>query len=72
MTKVLPERFRVTIQKAACCGYGLCAETCPEVFKLDANGLPSVADPLVPVGLEEKAREAAAGCPLSAITIEPA
>lgn len=65
-------RLRVVIDKPACCGYGLCAEICPEVFKLDANGIVYVDDTLVPEGLEEKAREGAEACPQAALAVEPA
>ena len=30
---------RVTAERSKCCGYGLCAAICPEVYKLDADGL---------------------------------
>ena len=65
-------RLRVVIDKPACCGYGLCAEICPEVFKLDANGIVYVNDTLVPEGLEERAREGAEACPQAALSVEPA
>jgi ferredoxin len=63
-------RLRVVINKPACCGYGICAETCPEVYKLDENGIVYVDDPYVPAELEAKAREGAASCPQSALEIE--
>src|SRR5262249_50603965 len=43
----LMSRLKVVIDRAACCGYGICAEICPEVFKLDANGIVYVDDPYV-------------------------
>jgi ferredoxin len=64
-------RLRVVIDKPACCGYGLCAEICPEVFKLDENGIVYVDDDLVPEGLEERAREGADSCPQAALKVEP-
>ena len=72
MSETHPARLRVVIDKAACCGYGICAEICPEVFKLDANGIVYVDDPLVPPGLEQKATEGANSCPQSALTVKPA
>lgn len=65
-------RLRVVIDKPACCGYGICAEICPEVFKLDSNGIVYVEDPLVPEGLEDKAREGAEACPQSALAVKAA
>ena len=64
-------RLRVVIDRPACCGYGLCAEICPEVYKLDAGGLVYVDDELVPVGLEDKAAEGAECCPQQALRLEP-
>ncbi len=64
--------LKVIVNKPACCGYGLCAEICPEVYKLDKNGIVYLDDPLIPPGLEEKAREGAAACPQDALSIVPA
>jgi ferredoxin len=68
----MAERLKVVIDKPACCGYGICAEICPEVFKLHANGIVFVETEIVPEGLEEKAREGAEACPQSALAVEPA
>ena len=64
--------WKVVINKPACCGYGVCAEICPDVFKLDENGIVYVEDELVPVGLEDQAREGADACPQSALKLVPA
>jgi ferredoxin len=61
--------LKVVINKPACCGYGVCAEICPEVFKLDENGIVYVDNEIVPKGLEESAREGADACPQSALAI---
>jgi ferredoxin len=71
MSEPTPPRLRVVIDKAACCGYGICAEICPEVFKLDGNGIVYVDDPIVPAGLETKATEGANSCPQSALAVKP-
>ena len=65
-------RLKVVIDKPACCGYGLCAEICPTVFKLDEHGMVYVDDPLVPAGLEAEAQEGADSCPQSALKLVPA
>lgn len=52
----------------ACIGCGLCAGTCPEVFRMEDDGLAhggEVADELL-----DQAQEARDGCPVSAISIE--
>jgi len=63
-------RLRAVANRAACCGYGVCSEICPEVFVLDDNGIVSLKAEWVPAGLEAKAREAAQACPQSALAIE--
>lgn len=68
----MPERLKVVIDKAACCGYGICADICPQVYKLDANGIVYVDDEIVPEGLEDSAREGADACPQSALKVVPA
>ena len=61
----------VAVDFTKCCGYTACIDVCPEVFKLDAVGLAYAEDDVVPPGLENKARRAAAGCPTSAIYVGP-
>ena len=65
-------KLKVVIDKPACCGYGLCAEICPDVYKLDGNGIVYVEDAIVPEGLEAQATEAAEACPQSALSVVPA
>lgn len=64
-------KLKLEINKSACCGYGLCAEICPEVYKLDDNGIVYLEEGFeyVPEGLEETAREGADACPQFAITV---
>ena len=35
----MTQKLKVVIDKPACCGYGICAEICPDVYKLDENGI---------------------------------
>lgn len=65
-----PSAFRVIVERSRCCGYGLCAQLCPEIYKLDENGLVYVESEYVPVGLEEEAKEGAAACPAEALVIQ--
>jgi ferredoxin len=62
--------LRVTADRSRCCGYGLCTQICPEIFKLDENGLVVLAMDSVPEALEEAAREGAAACPAEVLVIE--
>jgi ferredoxin len=62
--------FRAIVDRSRCCGYGLCAQLCPEVYKLDENGLVFVESEIIPTGLEEEAKEGAAACPAEALVVE--
>ena len=62
--------LRVIADRSRCCGYGLCAQVCPQIYKLDADGLVYLDSDIVPAGLEEEAREGAAACPAEALTVE--
>ena len=57
-------KLKVVINKPACCGYGVCAEICPEVYLLDENGIVYVDNEIVPEGLE-----GADACPQNAIKL---
>lgn len=58
--------MKVTIDKSGCIGCGLCAGTCPEVFRIGEDGLAEVY--AQPSGEQESsAREAEGNCPVSVI-----
>jgi ferredoxin len=61
--------LRVIADRSRCCGYGLCAQVCPQIYKLDADGLVYLDSDVVPAGLEEEAREGAAACPAEALSV---
>jgi ferredoxin len=63
-------RFKAVVDRSRCCGYGLCAAVCPELYKLDADGLVYLDNDQVPEALLEDAREGAAACPAEAIWLE--
>jgi ferredoxin len=69
-----PTRLRVIADRSACCGYGVCAEICPEIYQVDDIGIVKLLEEIVPRGLETKAKEAAGACPQSALRVveEPA
>lgn len=62
--------LRVSADRTRCCGYGLCAQICPQIYKLDADGLVYLDTDVVPPELEEDAREGAAACPAEALAVE--
>ena len=58
--------YKIVIDQSLCSGFGACAELAPEVFRLDAGGTASARvgtsdDPIV--------LDAAAACPMGAITV---
>ncbi len=61
---------RVIVERSRCCGYGLCAAICPEVYKLDEGGIVFVDSELVPDEFLEAAREGAAACPAEALRVD--
>ncbi len=62
--------MKVTVDPDRCQGHARCWEICPEVFDLDEEGHASVIVDVVPVELEEKARQAVVNCPERAISVE--
>jgi ferredoxin len=62
--------LRVHADRSRCCGYGLCAQVCPQVYKLDEDGLVYLESDTFAAELESDAREGAAACPAEALTVE--
>jgi len=59
-----------TVDKDAYIGCGSCPEICPEVFKMEDDGLAEAYRNPVPGEVEASAKEAAEGCPTEAINLE--
>ncbi|MBP1760449.1 MAG: ferredoxin [Firmicutes bacterium] len=53
-----------------CIGCGACPSICPEVFRMNDEGLAEAYVNPVPSTAEESAQEAADGCPVDAIHID--
>ena len=62
--------MKAYVERNGCIGCGLCSETCPEVFRMDADGLAEVYTTPVPANAEASAKEAEEGCPVAVIMIE--
>ncbi|MDF2484311.1 MAG: hypothetical protein K0R46_479 [Herbinix sp.] len=62
--------MKAFVERNGCIGCGLCADTCPEVFRMDAEGLAEVYTSPVPADAEAAAKEAEDSCPVSVIMIE--
>jgi ferredoxin len=60
--------MKAYIEREGCISCGLCAETCPEVFKMAEDGFAEVCVDNVPEKAEERAVEAQENCPVSVIT----
>jgi ferredoxin len=63
----------VRIDSGACCGWGNCAQVCPEMFELDPETNRAKLRHLAcPDDLASQVHRAAAECPTQAISIAPA
>jgi ferredoxin len=62
--------MKAFIDRDGCISCGLCPETCPEVFRMDDEGIAEVYVDEVPSPVEGTAKEAEEGCPVSVITTE--
>ena len=61
--------MKASIDRSGCIGCELCAEVCPDVFRMADDGLAEVYVDDVPESLEDKARTAEENCPASVITV---
>lgn len=61
--------MKVNVDNSMCIGCGACVGTCPEVFEISDEGYAVVKEGVTEEQLSE-AKNAANGCPVSAITVE--
>lgn len=61
--------MKAIVDEAKCIGCGLCADTCPAVFRMEGD-VAKVVVAEVPADAEAACREAAASCPVEAIEIQ--
>ncbi|MBE6023007.1 MAG: ferredoxin [Cellulosilyticum sp.] len=63
--------MKAHVDKDTCIGCGLCPSICPDVFTMDDDDGKAIAHvDEVPEELTDDAEEAAASCPVEAITVE--
>ena len=62
--------MKITVDPAACDGFGYCAQMLPEILSLDEWGFPIVADGGIPEKLLRAARRAVQFCPRRALRLE--
>ncbi len=63
-------KWKVTVDRDACIGDGVCESLCPDVFKLDDEGLSEVLKPEIDDSLYDCVKEAVEACPAECITME--
>jgi len=61
--------MQVSVDEDRCQGHARCWDICPQVFDLDDEGHAVVTLAEVPIGLEDKVREAVRNCPERAIEL---
>lgn len=62
--------MKATLDRDGCISCGLCAATCPEVFRMADDGIAEVYVEDVPSEAEVSAADAQDSCPVSVITVE--
>lgn len=60
--------MKAVIDRDGCIGCGLCAGTCPEVFRMADDGLAEAYND-IQSDIEDTAEEAAENCPVDVISI---
>jgi ferredoxin len=61
--------MKVRVKDDECVGDGVCAELCPEIFKMEGD-LAVVKKEDVPPELEDLVRKAAESCPVDAMFLD--
>ncbi len=61
--------MRARVDEALCIGSSACQDICPDVFQV-VGGISEVRVDPVPPELEEQVRQAAAACPMDAISVD--
>ena len=61
--------MKATVDQEGCIGCGLCVDTCPEVVRMNDDGLAEGYADVTPDN-QEAAEEARDSCPVDVITID--
>ena len=62
--------MKATIDREGCIGCGLCAHTCPEVFRIADDDRAEVISNPLPAGSAEQAAQCEELCPVSVIRVD--
>ena len=60
--------MKAYLDRSGCISCGLCADTCPQVFRMASDGIAEVYQEDIPINAENEALEAQENCPVSVIT----
>jgi ferredoxin len=60
--------MKAVVDRELCIGCNLCVEICPEVFSMGDDMIARAIEDDIPPELGEKTRDAAASCPVDAIS----
>ncbi len=63
-------KWKVTVDRDACIGDGICASLCPDVFEMDDEGKSVVIKEEIGDDLYDCVKEAVDSCPVSCISME--
>ncbi len=61
--------MKATVDAGTCTGCTLCCDLAPDVFVMGDDGVAHPTADVVPAASESAAQEAAASCPVTAITL---
>lgn len=61
--------MKAIVDRDGCTGCGVCEDICPDVFRMDDDGLAEAYGDVTEDNLDE-AKDAADSCPVEVITIE--
>lgn len=62
--------MKASIDRSGCISCGLCAATCPDVFRMADDGVAEVYTTPVPQDMEDAVIEAKTNCPVTVIMTE--